>query len=215
MTDLTPPAGEPRPEAASGAAPGWYPTAPSSPTLRWWDGMQWTEHLRNQQDFEPPAVSTITSLTPVYTVFIWLYTLLPLVSVLALIPVDLTGMVEQQVRQSIANPRVGSTGALFGSPGYVLLQVLSVVSYAAMVVLAYFDWKRLGRLGFARRFHWAWAFVTAVYLIGRSVVVHKESGRGLAVVVVYISIVAFSLIVAVVKASQLIGAMEPLVQQYR
>jgi hypothetical protein len=132
MTDATPPAGGQKPGAASGAAPGWYPTAPGSPTLRWWDGMQWTDHLRNQQDLEPPAVSTVTSQTPVYTVFIWLYTLLPLVSVLALIPVDLTGMVEAQVRQSLANPRVGSTGVLFASSGYVLLQALSVVTYAAM-----------------------------------------------------------------------------------
>jgi hypothetical protein len=46
-------------------------------------------------------------------------------------------------------------------------------------------------------------------------VVHKESGRGLAVIVVYISLVVFSLIVTVVKVSQLVGAMGPLMQQYR
>lgn len=29
--------------------PGWYPEQPGSPTLRWWDGQQWTQHTQQAQ----------------------------------------------------------------------------------------------------------------------------------------------------------------------
>jgi scramblase/uncharacterized protein DUF2510 len=33
---------------------GWYPEAPGAPTLRWWDGTQWTQHTQQVQQQPPP-----------------------------------------------------------------------------------------------------------------------------------------------------------------
>ncbi|WP_172582464.1 DUF2510 domain-containing protein [Subtercola boreus] len=216
MTDIHDPQGDPNRLPAGAAAPGWYPTAPGSPTFRWWDGVQWTEHLQNQPLVASAAISTVTASTPVYNVFIWLFTLLPIVSLLALIPADLTSTFEQSMRQALANPgsRSYSSAAML-TPGYLLLQLLSFLVWAAMVVLAYFDWKRLGQLGFARRFHWAWGFLTVVYLIGRTVMVRKESGRGLAVIWVYIGLVVVTFVVVGIQLVSVFSAMGQLVQQYR
>lgn len=50
--------------------------------------------------------------------------------------------------------------------------------YALGVVAAHFDYAELGRLGYPRRFHWAWSFLNPVYPIGRAVVVHRQAGAG-------------------------------------
>ncbi|WP_172582851.1 DUF2510 domain-containing protein [Subtercola boreus] len=142
------------------AAPGWYPTAPGSPTFRWWDGVQWTEHLQNLSQLTPQPTSTVTKATPVYNVFIWLF-VLPLLSVIALLFVDFGSLMADSMRQSLANRGTSNpfSNPTMTSPVYLLVQGLSWVIFAASVVLAAFDFKRLGQVGFARRFHWAWAFL--------------------------------------------------------
>ncbi|WP_172592235.1 DUF2510 domain-containing protein [Subtercola boreus] len=216
MTDIHDPQRDPNRLPAGAAAPGWYPTAPGSPTFRWWDGVQWTEHLQNQPYVASAATSTVTASTPVYNVFIWLFTLLPVVSLLSLIPFNLSAVMEQSMRQALANPGSRSFGSSYMlTPGYLLIQLLSFLIWAGMVVCAYFDWRRLGRLGFARRFHWAWGFLTVVYLIGRTVMVRKESGRGLAVIWAYIGLVVVTFIVVGVQVVSALSTMGQLIQQYR
>ena len=76
-------------------------------------------------------------------------------------------------------------------PMTFLTMALSVLSWGLLalgVVAASLDYKELGRLGYPRRFHWAWSFLTPVYPIGRAVVVHRQTGAGLATM--WISIVA-------------------------
>ena len=78
---------------------------------------------------------------------------------------------------------------------------------------AFFDHRALSRAGVVRPFHWAFAFfafltpfASLVYVIGRSVVVHRRSGRGrlpmwIAIAILAIGFIAFIFtIVGIVSA---------------
>jgi uncharacterized membrane protein len=74
-------------------------------------------------------------------------------------------------------------------------------------VLAYFDRKWLLARGFDRPFHWAFAFIAApVYTIGRSVVVRRRSGRGIAPMWVSIGLLVLGLIVGIIVFVAIISA---------
>jgi len=95
-----------------------------------------------------------------------------------------------------------------------LIGLLSWGLYALCVVAAYRDYQDLGRLGYPRRFHWAWSFfglVTPfgllVYPVGRAVVVHPQSGEGWAPMWLAIAATTVSLLVTVGWSFWLIFAM--------
>lgn len=75
--------------------------------------------------------------------------------------------------------------AAFGSPPdsalkafvFVSVGVLWLGSLMARLLLAYFDWRTLGRQGFPHRFFWAWSVIGGVYLVGRSVLAFRRSRR--------------------------------------
>lgn len=146
--------------------------------------------------------------TPVGTVFFWLIVLLPLLTVIALLFWDvgaygrsLTGFAPEQYE-----PFAMLT------PAYFVLMGVGWLVQVATIVLAYFDWRTLERRGMDRPFHWAWAFLALVsggalvYVIGRSVVVRRRSGRGLAPLWVFIGVEVLSIVIAIVKVSALISA---------
>jgi hypothetical protein len=136
--------------------------------------------------------------TPVYGPLIWIITLLPVISYL-LLPL-LLGNVNDMVRQAVADPyayRYGVGGSMMG------LQLgsdfIGLVFYAAIVVMAYFDHKQLAARGFVRPFHWAWSFLSGiVYVIGRSVVVKRRAGHGIAPMWVTIGLTALGFIIGLV-----------------
>ncbi|MGD8193287.1 DUF2510 domain-containing protein [Herbiconiux sp. P18] len=134
--------------------------------------------------------------TPVYGPFIWVIVLLPLLSLL-LLPLSFTGL-EDSMRYDIDSYGTYSSGA---SGGALLAQGIATVFgwllYGAGVVLAYFDRKWLLSKGFDRPFHWAWGFLSAVYPIGRSVVVRRRSGRGIAPMWVTIGVIALNIVIAI------------------
>nr|WP_228513981.1 DUF2510 domain-containing protein [Frondihabitans sp. VKM Ac-2883] len=147
----------------------------------------------------------------VTNIFIWVIVGLPIISlIISLLSfASLQPVLEDAIRQIEANPNsaqgFGTTTASSG-----LTSILGLLIAAATVVLAYFDWKALQRQGVVRPFHWAWSFFALftplVYIIGRSVVVHRRSGRGLlplwiSIAIVVINIIAFTaLIVGVFSA---------------
>ncbi|MCS5717932.1 DUF2510 domain-containing protein [Herbiconiux sp. CPCC 205763] len=202
---------------------GWYADPAGSPQLRWWDGTAWTDHLQPAQapvaqpahasapaaapspapayGYAYPAAPVLPSVpagTPAYGPFIWVITLLPLISLL-LIPLLLPSLAES-LRSSLADPYSQQLYGGYTMSGLVVqgvVNLLSLVLYAAVVVLAYFDHRWLLRTGYARPFHWAFAFLGFVYPIGRSVVVRRRSGRGIAPMWVSIAIAALGLIIGI------------------
>jgi len=79
-----------------------------------------------------------------------------------------------------------------------VLLALTFVAYAGTIVLAYFDYRTLLGRGIPSPFSWALAFIPSygslVYLIGRSVVVRRRTGSGLAPLWVYVGLFVFGLV---------------------
>lgn len=204
---------------ADGRTPaGWYPDPAGSASERWWDGTAWTGHVQAPASAPPvypdryayPAQqpahgvpAKVAPGTPAFGPFIWIITLLPLIGLLSL-PLSLTDL-EQQLTMpyspssSPTDPFAGmSTAALVAQ---AVAAVLGWALYAAGIVLAYFDRKWLLARGYAQPFHWAFAFlggIAPVYAIGRSIVVRRRSGRGIAPMWVAFGILAVSIVITIV-----------------
>jgi hypothetical protein len=183
---------------------GWYTDYENPTRLRWWDGTRWTEHISEPvvaPQYVAPARNTVPSTTPVYNAFIWIIVLIPLVSLGLLLTINFRDL----ALQSLSGSPTASL-SIYSNPGYLASQLGSFAIYGVTVLLAYFDWRKLGRDGFERPFHWAWSFLSAiVYVIGRSVVAHRRSGRGYVVLWVYIGVTVLSFIVSIVVVSQMMS----------
>jgi hypothetical protein len=199
--------------------PGWYPDPAGTGRLRWWDGTDWTSQYSTPYSpaAQPgpggglypvtpyfPERPHISSETAVYNPLIWIITLLPL------LPVILLLLWNPDVRfvsiGSQGTPAVDPLSVF--TPVYFLLVFSGFLTYAASVLLAYFDSERLKRDGVIRPFHWAWSFLnSAVYVIGRSVIVHKVApGRGLLPVWATIGVFVLSSVVSTIKMSALVSS---------
>ncbi|MDF0512478.1 DUF2510 domain-containing protein [Agromyces sp. H3Y2-19a] len=141
------------------------------------------------------APSTVSSDTPTDTVWVWLIVVVPVLGVLPLFFWDWRTYIEQSM--SITSPLSPMEQALgpYTDPWYVVLSVAGYVLYGLSVWFAYLDRAALKRRGFARQFHWAWAFLMSiVYVIGRSVVVKRQAGRGSGPMWVGIAVYAVSIV---------------------
>jgi hypothetical protein len=113
---------------------------------------------------------------PVHTPYIWMLLAVPVLAARG----DVVRMVAAILHTSSVTP---STVVLFSS----------VVSFGATGVLGYLDWRKLRGVGVVRPFHWIWAFLPTVYVIGRTTVIRKVAPRrGLAPV--WVLIASFPLI---------------------
>ncbi|MCC6270603.1 MAG: hypothetical protein IT190_04950 [Microbacteriaceae bacterium] len=84
------------------------------------------------------------------------------------------------------------------SPGYFIVIILSWVAYGFGVWFAYLDWRELDHRSVPRPFHWAFAFLSsAIYPIGRSVVVKRRTGRGISPMWVSIALIVVSFIFSI------------------
>ena len=173
---------------------GWYPDPAGSPRQRWWDGVTWTESFHDplaQAQIGTPALLTNAV---VYNKFTWLMMAALYAGYLSMFVIDWRGYLQA----SISYPQ--DLQAMMFDTGYLLASALSVLLYAAFVVLAYFDSRELVKQGIPRPFHWAYAFFGGygVYPIGRAVVMKRRTGRGMGTVWAYIGYWIFGIAASVV-----------------
>ena len=190
---------------------GWYPDPSGGPGTRWWDGQSWTQHVSDPalQVYASNEPRRVDPSTPLYTPWIWLIVLLPLVSLVGLLFWDM----DAYMRSSMSST---DPFAQYTDPGYVLLQASSWLLYALSVLFAFLDRRVLLQRGFDRPFHWAWTFLgSTVYIIGRSVIVRRRSGKGLLPIWVTIGVVVISLIVGIAKVASAVSAMMAVMPSFR
>lgn len=142
------------------------------------------------------------------TPFFWVIVLLPLTGLLIFTMVDLHAYLSDimRVAEAGADPSTGAVPMMPTPPGLLIGQLISWAAYALTVVLAFFDWRTLRNRGIDRPFPWPWAFLSLVYVIGRSVVVKRRTGRGLAPLVVYIVVVVGVFVVSSAIVASAVGA---------
>ena len=180
---------------------GWYADATIPGMMRWWDGAAWTAHTAPAGGAGGAASAARQVLPldrPVYSPFIWVIVLLPLVTYALLFTW------QPDFAALNRSARAGSSGVtvMYGSiltPGYFLIIASSWLLYAAIVVLAARDRAWLERQGVVRPFHWAWAFLGGlVYVIGRTVIVRRVAApRGLTPIWVLIGVFVLGFIVSI------------------
>lgn len=140
----------------------------------------------------PPKVPAGTS---PWTWAIWVLAALPVVSLILASSADFRSAIP-------ASPY--DRGPMMPDLGMVVLQLVSFLIYGVGVLIAYLDWRDLGRRGIVRPFHWAWTFLgSGVYVIGRSVIVRRRiegsPGRALSPIWVWAALTFLVLLVGAVK----------------
>jgi len=183
---------------------GWYPDPAGTPRQRWWDGGAWTEHYNDapvatqqpgvtQQPYSYAATAESLKAPegiPVYNIWIWLVLGLPVLStIISYATTDWAGLM------TATGPANGTL--LIGAFGWVF--------YGLSVFFAYRDYKTLLGLGVPRPFHWAWGFLSMVYVIGRSVVVRRRTGHGILPMWIAIAYMALTFVASIILVVAIIS----------
>jgi hypothetical protein len=193
---------------------GWYPVAPGSSQLRWWDGSAWTEHVHEQGPAQPPngQVEKAPEGTNPNTVWIWILALLPFTSLASLFLVNFKAyLVDVERAGQSGNPDPTYIYRAMADSGYTWVFAISFIIYAVGIVLAFFDYRALAARGVVKPFHWALSFIPSgygflVYMIGRFVVVRRRTGTGLAPLWLWIASTVIVIVVALIWVFSIIGS---------
>lgn len=201
--------------------PGWYPDGAPG-VLRWWDGTSWTAHTMPVSSPSPVAARPYPQVpagTPTNTPWIWAVVAVPLAGLLlAIVQLVLMQQLMQRMMWSFstmmydpyASDPTNMNGLIAWTNGLMSITMLlsfgSLLLYGAGVLFAYLDHRDLGQLGYQRRFHWAWNFLTPVYPIGRSVVVRRQAGSGQWPMWAAIAISVASFLTAIIWTSMLLSS---------
>ena len=202
---------------------GWYPDPAGTPRQRWWDGAAWTDHYTEPPVAAQPAAAEPVAPQPAYgqqqaygqqpayaqqayagAQQPYAYAAQDLKAPAGTQPYNnwiwmiLGGLALSYTVSlifSALSPSVGIRSSLLTSSVSLLI---GVAIYGAIVFFAFQDHKALTALGVPRPFHWAWAFISPVYPIGRSVIVQRRTGLGILPMWITIGLLVLYFIVAVV-----------------
>jgi hypothetical protein len=195
--------------AAAPIPAGWYDDGTGSGRQRWWSGTAWTEHV-SAPYATVAARPALPADRPVYSVWIWLIVLLPLLSYGSFFFWQPNfDYLSNLSSPSGVSSMYSSMYASLLSPGYFLILFGGWILYGVTVVFAWRDVVWLRAQGVVRPFHWAWAFLYGiVYIIGRTVIVYRVAKpRGRAPIWVYIAVIAFGFLVSFVWTATLMSSM--------
>jgi hypothetical protein len=150
------------------------------------------------------------------TVWIWILVALPVLGYLPLLFIPWQYFGSMFADLSDPGTMLRAEFAILSSPAYLGSLVLSFLIYAGTVVLALLDFRALTDRGVPKPFHWALSFIPSygslVYIIGRSVVVHGRTGRGLGplwlTIGLFVASVVASFALLFVVMNAMFGAMD-------
>ena len=97
--------------------------------------------------------------------------------------------------------------------------IFSLIIVALTVLFAFLDWRQLRARGIQKPFHWAWSFTVlvissvGVYVIGRAVILRRQTGKGLAPVWGWIAVTLVTIIAVSIWVVALFSAIVPILEQ--
>jgi hypothetical protein len=155
---------------------------------------------------------------PTNTVWIWLVVLLPLLALTTLFLFDWRTYLEESFYASLSPQHApyAASASLAVSAGASLFSFLIA---ALTVLFSFLDWRQLRARGIQKPFHWAWSFFVlvvssgAVYIIGRGVILRRQTGKGLGPVWGWIAVTLVTIIAVVIWAVLLFSSLAPLIEQ--
>jgi hypothetical protein len=195
---------------------GWYADSTSPGLMRWWDGTAWTEHTAAaaasvQNGALVLQRPLLPADRPVYSPFIWLIVLLPLVT----LPLLFTWQPNFRYTTGASGTPTIDPLSIY-TPGYFVILAVGWIGYGLTVFFAYRDVVWLRKQGVVRPFHWAWTFLSSlVYVIGRSVIAYRVAApRGRAPIWALIGVLVLSFIVSIAwtvsLTTQLVSQLPPI-----
>jgi len=140
--------------------------------------------------------------TSPYTPFVWVLALLPLI-----------GLIESAATlgsyDRIVTEALDPNAAPF-SPQQLISGAIAWVVIGLTVLFGILDWRALKKAGVPNPFHWAWIFFNIVgvpvYMVGRSIVVRRRVGSGLAPMIVNLVLVVAAFVLGIVAVVLAFGA---------
>lgn len=201
--------------AAATAPAGWYQVDAALPQQRYWDGTAWTEYFHDPAAVTAPVAATGVRApglkapdgTNPTTVWFWITAASPALAIVGFIP---TAIYLGNAVSTVTDP--SQLAAQQFSVAGILTTLTGFVALAAYILFPILDSRQLVKRGVPSPFHWAWSLAALivsspiVYVIGRTVVVKRRTGSGLAPLWLFIALQLIAWIVGLIVAIAFIAA---------
>ena len=101
---------------------------------------------------------------------------------------------------TLASLQTPQDSAILLSPDYLFLLASTWGWLLLTILFAFLDYRALKNAGVPQPFHWAWSLLNPIaYAIGRSIIIRRRTGSGMAIMWAYLGLYALYIGVAVVK----------------